>query len=181
MALETKNKISLPLILLFVPVAFASYLFHEFGHWFIGEILGNDMAFSLNYVWPKSGEYIAENHKLYSSIGGPLFTLLLCLLSLLFIELTRSIYFYPIVFFQFFVRFFSLVFGGFRQQDEASIAILSGLGKYTVAIFVILILLLAVWRASHILQISLQKNGLFFAISTASILLVIGTYELFLP
>jgi hypothetical protein len=35
----------LNLILLFIPVAYISYLFHEFGHWSMGEILGNDMAY----------------------------------------------------------------------------------------------------------------------------------------
>jgi hypothetical protein len=43
------------LYLLFIPVAYVSYLFHEFGHWIVGEILGNDMVYSLNFVWAKSG------------------------------------------------------------------------------------------------------------------------------
>lgn len=30
------------IVLLFIPVAFITYLFHEFGHWVVGEILGND-------------------------------------------------------------------------------------------------------------------------------------------
>lgn len=63
----------LKLILLFVPVGFISYLFHEFGHWIIGEILGNDMAYSLNWVWPKSGHYVCAGHGLYVISFFPLF------------------------------------------------------------------------------------------------------------
>jgi len=38
------KKTSIKLFLLFIPVSFASYLFHEFGHWIIGEALGNKMG-----------------------------------------------------------------------------------------------------------------------------------------
>ena len=48
MAKTNDIKINLKLILLFIPVAYASYLFHEFGHWIVGELLGNDMTYSLN-------------------------------------------------------------------------------------------------------------------------------------
>jgi len=175
-----KNRIDLKLILLFIPVAYGSYLFHESGHWIAGEILGNDMSYSLNYVWPKSGQYIGSGHDLYVSMGGPVFTILLSLLFLLVIEKYKTIYAYPVVFFQFYLRFFSIVFGGFSKQDEASISVLAGIGTYTVAIVVLLILLLMVWRASHILRVSLKENGYFVTIGTVCMLMVIGTYEFIL-
>ena len=165
-------------MLLFIPVAFASYLFHEFGHWIIGEVLGNNMVYSLNNVWPQSGHFIDASHEVYSSIGGPAFTILLSLLFLLIIEKYKTIYAYPFVFFQMFMRFFSLVFGGFGQQDEARISAILGLGTYTVAIIVLLILFLIVLRASYLLRISLQKNSYIFTISTLCDLLVIGTYRM---
>ncbi|MEK6780954.1 MAG: hypothetical protein AABY93_04580 [Bacteroidota bacterium] len=171
------NKIDLKLILLFIPIAYGSYLFHEFGHWIVGEILGNDMSYSLNYVWPKSGQYIDSSHDLYVSTGGPAFTILLSLIFLLIIEKYRTIYAYPVVFFQFFCRFFSIVFGGFSKQDEARISVTVGLGTYTVAIVGLLILFLIVWRASHILKVNLKNNGYFFTISTVCQLVAIGTYE----
>lgn len=169
----------LKLFLLFIPVAYASYLFHEFGHWIIGELYGNNMAYSLNGVWPKSGHYIEESHALYSSIGGPVFTILQSLIFLLIIEKYRSVYAFPFVFFAFFIRFFALVFGGFSKQDEAVISTTLGFGDYTFAIIVLSILGLSVWRASRNLKFDLKTLGLFFTMSTLSILLVIGTYELF--
>ena len=166
------------LVLLLIPVAYASYLFHEFGHWIVGEALGNDMYYSLNYVWPKSGHYIDENHYLYVLIGGPAFTILLSIFSLIVIEKYKIIYVYTFTFFQFFMRFFSLVFGGFGKQDEAKISAASGLGTYTAAVIVLLVLLMIVLRASYKLKINLKDNGYLFVFSTLAQLLVIATYEL---
>ncbi|HEX7556013.1 MAG TPA: hypothetical protein VF338_05265, partial [Leptolinea sp.] len=157
--MNTKSKLSFKFMLLFIPVAFASYLFHEFGHWIIGEVLGNNMVYSLNNVWPQSGYFIDPSHEVYSSIGGPAFTILLSLFFLLIIEKYKTIYAYPFVFFQMFMRFFSLVFGGFGQQDEARISAILGLGTYTVAIIVLLILFLIMLRASYLLRINLKKNS----------------------
>jgi hypothetical protein len=166
------------LYLLFIPIAYISYLFHEFGHWIVGEILGNKMVYSLNYVWPKSGHYVDAGNEVLVLIGGPLFTILLAVVSLLILEKYSTIYIYPVLFFQFVLRFFSLVFGGFSQQDEARISAIMDIGSYTVGIFVLLILLLIVIRASYKLKINLKQNGYFFTVSILSQLLVIATYKI---
>jgi hypothetical protein len=178
MTTNAENKLSLKFMLLFIPVAYASYLFHEFGHWVIGEVLGNNMVYSLNNVTPQSGNYIDASHEVYSSIGGPAFTILLSLVFLLIIEKHKNIYAYSVVFFQMFIRFFALVFGGFELQDEARISAIIGLGTFTVAIIVLLILFLIVLRASRLLRINLKKNSYFFTMSTLCNLLVIGTYRM---
>jgi len=86
-ARDTNGKVDLKLILLFIPVAYFSYLFHEFGHWTIGEILGNSMTFSLNNVSPQSGLYIESNHSLWVSLGGPVFTIILAYIFLLIMRI----------------------------------------------------------------------------------------------
>ncbi len=166
-------------MMLFIPVAFASYLFHEFGHWIIGEILGNNMVYSLNNVLPRSGHYITASNDLYVSIGGPAFTILLSLFFLLIIEKYKTMVAYPFVLFQFVLRFLSLVVGGFAKQDEAIISAILGLGTYTVAIIVLLLLFLMVWRASYLLRINWKNNSYLFTLSVVCDLLVIGTYRLF--
>ena len=172
------NRLSLKLILLFIPVAYTSYLFHEFGHWMVGEVLGNKMAYSLNNVWPQNGYYLGANQDLYVSMGGPAFTILLSLLFLLIIERYKTIYAYPVVLFQFVLRFLSLVVGGFAKQDEAIISAILGLGTYTVAIIVLLILFLMVMIASYLLRVDLKKNSYLFTVSTLCDLLVIGSSKL---
>ena len=172
------KKILVILYLLFIPIAYFSYLFHEFGHWIIGEILGNDMIYSLNYVWPKDGHYIDANHNLYVLIGGPAATIFLAMFFLLIIEKYATIYVYPFVLFQLVLRFFSLVFGGFSKQDEAKISSILGVGTYTIGIFVLIILFLMVLRASYKLKIDFKNNSYFFTISILCQLMVIATYEI---
>ena len=176
--MAAENKISVKYYLLLIPIAFFSYLFHEFGHWLVGEILGNDMFYSLNYVWPKAGHYINKSHDLYVSAGGPVFTILLAVFSLFILEKFSSFYAYPVLFFQFVLRFFSLVFGGFTQQDEARVSSLSGLGTFTVGIVILVILLLIVIKASYKLKMDLKHFGYFFTASILSDLIVIATYKL---
>ena len=172
------NKNQLKLYLTFIPVAYFSYLFHEFGHWIVGEMLGNKMVFTLNYVWPKNGHYLHAGDYLLGSIGGPAFTILLALISLLVIEKYEIIYAYPVLFFQMVMRFFSLGFGGFARQDEARISSALGLGTYTLGIIVIIVLFLMVFRASRKLKIDLKQNGYYFTVSILCELMVIGTYKI---
>lgn len=172
------KKLLFKLYLLFIPIAYFSYLFHEFGHWIVGEILGNDMIYSLNCVYPRTGHYLNESQNLYVSIGGPAFTLLLAVISLLILEKYSTVYAYPVLFFQFVLRFFSLVFGGFSQQDEARVSAIMGIGTYTIAIIVLLILLLIVLRGSYKLKVDLKHIGYFFTVSILGQLLVIITYKI---
>ncbi|MGQ7721006.1 hypothetical protein [Melioribacter sp. OK-6-Me] len=136
------------------------------------------MIYSLNYVWPEGGHYLDESHNLYVSIGGPAFTILVAVISLLILEKYSMIYAYPVLFFQFVFRFFSLVFGGFSQQDETRISIIMGIGTYTAGIIVLLILLLIVIRASYKLMIDFKQIGYFFTVGILSHLLVIATYRI---
>jgi len=165
------------LLLLFIPVAYFSYLFHELGHWTVGEMLGNAMTYSLNWVSPKSGQYVGVHDAVFTLMGGPGFTILQALIFLLIIERYKALYAYPFVFFAFFIRFFALVFGGFGKQDEAKISALLSIGPYTVALIVLSVLFLIVWRSSYKLKLELRTNSMFFAVSTACELLVIGTYK----
>ena len=174
-----ESRINLKVALLFIPVAFLTYLFHEFGHWIVGEILGNDMILSLNSAAPRNGSFIGKTHELYSSMGGPVFTILQAIIFLTIIEKTKSIYAFPFVFFAAFSRFFSIVFGGFSLQDEAKISSILNIGTYTVAVIVLLILFLIVRRSSYVLKLNMKATGYYTVLSTLSILMVIGINDLF--
>ena len=82
------------------------------------------------------------------------------------------------MFFAAFSRFFSLVFGEFSRQDEARIAAMLDSGTYSVAIIVLVVLFLIVWRSSLLLKLNLKGIGYYTTLSTLSILLVIGVNEL---
>ena len=165
--------------LLLIPAAYVSYLFHEFGHWSIGELLGNEMAYSLNYAWPKSGGYLHAGDRVLSSMGGPAFSILQSLIALLIIEKYRFLNAYPFAFFPMFSRYFSLLLGGFEKQDEAQIALMLGVWYYLVALIVLVTLTAIVARCSFRLGIGLRENMFVITGSTVCQLLVIGTYKLF--
>lgn len=42
-----ESQIDWKVIIAFIPIAFFTYLFHEFGHWTFGELSGNDMILNL--------------------------------------------------------------------------------------------------------------------------------------
>ena len=171
--MNVDKKVIFWLFLLFIPAAFITYLFHEFGHWFVGELFGNDMVYSLNGVWPRDGHFIKSNHSLYVNLGGPIFTILQSILVLLIIEKYKTIYAYPFVFFPVFTRFFTLILGGFSIQDEAKISASLEIGTYTFALIVLVILLIILLESSYKLKIGLKYNCYFMAISTTCLMLVI--------
>jgi hypothetical protein len=173
----SQKPIDMKFFLLFIPVAFASYLFHELGHWSVGEILGNRMAYSQNYVWAKDGHFVHASDQLYSSIGGPAFSILQSAFALLVIEKYKPLYAYPFAFFPTYSRFFSLCLGGFSKQDEAWISASLGIGTYTVATIVLVILLSIVLWCSFRLKVGIKDNSYVLVASTVCQLLVIGTYK----
>jgi hypothetical protein len=158
----------------FIPIMFFTYLFHESGHWMPGELLGNEMTLSLNNSAPKSGNFLKDSHALWSAIGGPAFTILQALIFLVITKKTKSIYAYSFVFVAVFSRFFSIVFGGISQQDEARIASMLHLNMYLTASIVLLFLFIILWRSSRIMKVNLKAIGYFTTLSTFAILLVIG-------
>ncbi|HAM98443.1 MAG TPA: hypothetical protein DCQ26_07505 [Marinilabiliales bacterium] len=173
-----ESQINWKVAILMMPIAFITYIFHEFGHWTFGELLGNDMTLSLNNSAPQSGYFINESHALWSAVGGPVFTIIQAFVFLLITWITKSIYAYSFTFFAIFSRFFSIVFGGIDLQDEARIASMLGTDKYIIAAAVLTILFLVLWRCSRIMNLNTKAVGYFAVLGTFAILIVIGVNEL---
>jgi hypothetical protein len=174
----SESRITWKAALLMIPAAFFTYLFHESGHWIVGELLGNKMLYSLNNVTPASGSYLHETDGLFVSMGGPAFTILQAVIFLLIIKKTKSVYAYPFVFFAAFIRFFAVLFGGFNRQDEAYISAGLNTGTYTVAAIVLVILSVIVWRSSHLLKLNIKAVGYYTVLSVIATLLVLAAESL---
>ncbi len=174
-----KGQSIMRLMLVLLLSAYASYLFHEFGHWLIGTLLGNKMSMSLNGAWPTSGVYLRESHSLPVRIGGPAFTILRAAVALLIIEKYKTLLAYPFLVFPLVFRVFSLALGEFRAQDEAGISAILGLGQYPVLLVVCTILLGLVWRGSRTLKLNGSIITRFIGASLVSMLMVIATHKLF--
>lgn len=164
-------------IVFILPIAFLTYVFHEFGHWTLGEALGNEMMMTLNSSYPRNGRFMDKTGELWSAIGGPMFTIIQALLFMLITWKTKSIIGYTVVFFAAFSRFFSLVFGGLARQDEAGIARLLGVSEYLVASAVLAILFLILWRCHRMMKLDGKALGYFTVLGVSAILVVIGVYR----
>lgn len=175
-----ESRINWKLAFSILPIGFFTYFFHEFGHWTFGELMGNDMTLSLNNSSPQNGYFISESGALWSAIGGPVFTILQALIFLILTQITRSIYTHLVVFFGVFSRFFSIIFGGISLQDEGRIATMLGINAYLVAMFVLTLLFLILWKSHRIMKLNLKAVGYFTTLSVFVVLLIIGIYELML-
>ena len=173
-----ESQINWKVIIAFIPIVFLTYLFHEFGHWTFGELLGNDMTFSLNNSAPQSRQFISESDALWSAIGGPVFTIFQGLIFLLITWKTKSSIAYSIAFFAVFSRFFSIVFGGINLQDEARIASMLGINKYLIAATVLTILFLILWKCTQLMKFNLKVLGYYVVFGVFAVLIVIGVNEL---
>jgi hypothetical protein len=160
---------------LLLVAAFAHNLFHEFGHWLVGTLLGNPMSMSLNLAWPTSGHYAAGWHAPVVLLGGPGFSILMAAIALAVVVKGGALSAYPFLFVPLYSRAFSLLFGGFDRQDEAAIAAALEIGRYTVAVLVCLILLVLVWRGSRRLAQGPRHLGWWCVGAVAAQLAVIGT------
>jgi hypothetical protein len=169
-----ESRINWKVIIVFIPIAFLTYIFHEFGHWIFGEFSGNDMTISLNNSAPKSGYFMNNSQALWSAIGGPLFTIIQALAFLFVTWKTKSIYAYSVTFLATFSRFFSIIFGGINLQDEARIAAMMGVSKYLIAAIVLTILFLILWKCSRIMKLTMKAIGYFTVLGVVSLLIVIG-------
>jgi hypothetical protein len=174
-----ESKINWKVALIFIPIAFFTYLFHEFGHWLGGELFGNKMILGLNYSTPKSGSFIKESHALWSAIGGPTFTILQALLFSIIVLITKSVYSYAVVYFAVFSRFFSIVFGSLISlQDELRISSILNLNKYIIAILVLIILFLILWRSSKVMKFNFKVVCYYSVVSTCAVLFVIAVNKI---
>lgn len=53
-----ESQINWKVIIAFIPIAFLTFIFHEFGHWTYGELSGNDMTLSFNNSDPGNVYFI---------------------------------------------------------------------------------------------------------------------------
>lgn len=156
------GKITIKYVFFVLIAVFLSCFFHEFTHWFTGEVLGNDMVMTLNNVYPISDTYKNEWNKNIITISAPIFTVLQAVLFYFIIKKNKKIILYPFLFFPFVYRFFAGLANMAGPNDEGRFGQSLGIGLYTISILFCAFLLFLIYKATLQLKLSLKFNVINF-------------------
>jgi hypothetical protein len=139
---------------------FVSFFCHEWAHWAMGELLGNQMAMSLNSSYPVSGNYLKWWHDNVISAAGPLFTIIQAFVFYLVIKKTNNLPWYPFLLMPFIMRLLAMGISFFNANDEARISESAGLGLFTIPLLVCMLLFLPLYSISKKNRYSFKLNAL---------------------
>ncbi|HEU5290748.1 MAG TPA: hypothetical protein VFU05_08915 [Cyclobacteriaceae bacterium] len=118
-----------------------TWIIHEFAHWSVGELLGNNMVMTLNTSYPVNAVYSQPWHEHLISAAGPLITILEAIVFYFLIKKTNSRTFFPFLFTCLYMRTLAGVMNLINLNDEGRLSQALGLGTFTIPFLVFGILL----------------------------------------
>ena len=127
----------------------ATFLLHEYAHWLVGELLGNDMRMRLNVAYPVAGNYLQPWHATVISAAGPIITILQALLVFILLQKRSTHLLFPFLLTPLVMRFLAMVMNVINPNDEGRISESLGLGLFTLPLIVCGVLFVLVYRASR--------------------------------
>jgi hypothetical protein len=146
---------------------FLTFLLHEGAHWATGELLGNEMAMTLNVAYPISRAYIAPWHATVVAAAGPLVTLIQAVVAYAISVRRKSTAAYLFLLAAVVMRVLALGVNVIaRPQDEAKVSLALGLGPLALPLVMCGVLIALAGSAS-------RRNGYsrrFNAISTVAMI-----------
>ena len=160
-------------LIVLVAVVF-TMLFHEFGHYLTGSLLGNTMKMNLNWVTPEGGSYAECWHKPLVYAAGPIFTLVQAFLFLGGLRISQNTLFYPFVLFPAVHRIWPYIVSPASYQDEVKLASHLDWPAWIVVGFLWLVLLAIGWSATRKIKKSRSFVLLTIVLSLLCFLLLIG-------
>jgi hypothetical protein len=173
------NKGSIFNYTLFTALAvFFTFLIHEFAHWGMGELLGNQMTMTLNSANSVTNTYLKEWHTNVVSAAGPLITLLQAVLFYFLNAHNRMERWYPFLVTPFIMRSLAGMVNIVNPNDEGRIGLSLGIGLYTISILLSSSLFYLVHRISRQYNFSQKFNMITFVliILFTSILIMANGY-----
>jgi hypothetical protein len=117
-----------------------TWVLHEFSHWSVGEMLGNDMVMTLNSGYPKSGSYAGSWDATIISAAGPIVTMIQASVFYFLLERKSEVFLFPFVLSCFYMRLLAGVMNVINLNDEGRVSEDLGLGTFTLPVLVIGIL-----------------------------------------
>lgn len=162
---QLNPRINLTYVLVTMVAVFLTWLFHEFAHWCVGEILGNEMVMTLNTCYPKSGRYLADWHSMAISAAGPLVTILQALIFYFLLKKSNSSVLFSFLLTALYMRALAGIMNFINLNDEGRISDALGLSSFTLPFIVFGILFYLVYSI-------VTNKGLAAKFVTATILLI---------
>lgn len=145
--------------ILITPLAvLSSWLLHELAHYFTGELLGYDMAMTLNKSYPVNGSYNKNSHYHLISAAGPLVTLLEAFLVYFLMRRGRNYLLYPFLFTCFYIRLMAAIISFFNPNDEARISKALGIGTFTLPLLIVALLFYLVYQIAKDYAVTKKFN-----------------------
>ncbi|MBQ4822415.1 hypothetical protein [Aquimarina sp. MMG016] len=153
-----KRSINISYILITGLAVVLSFFFHELAHFFAGKLLGYDMGMTLNSAFLLDGEYKTVWHNQLVSAAGPIFTIIVSFIFFYIIRKTNNRYWYPFLFFGFYMRSMAMFISVIEPNDEARISAWLGLGNWILPLTVCFTLLFLVIKTSKEQRYTIKFN-----------------------
>lgn len=131
-----RESIGISYVIVTAVAVITTWLVHEFAHWSVGELLGNNMVMTLNTSYPVSAHYHEPWHQHMISAAGPLITILEAITFYFLIRKTGNQSFFPFLLTCLYMRTLAGVMNLLNLNDEGRISQAIGLGAFTIPFIV---------------------------------------------
>lgn len=148
------QKITLKYILITLIAVAATWILHELAHWLTGELLGYDMAMTLNGGYPVTREYSRNWHKMAVDVAGPVITIIEAVIAWMLIKKKNYIMLFPFLATCFYMRLLAGGMNAINLNDEGRISNELGLGTYTIPVLVSAFLFILVYNICRTKQLT---------------------------
>ncbi len=147
--IQKKEQFSITIKYLFIcgTAVLFSWLLHEFAHWCAGEVLGNNMAMTLNTSYPESGNYVANSHEILVSAAGPIATLIQAFVVYTLFKRSSTNFLFPFLLTCLYMRVLAGALNTINLNDEGRISKALNIGTYTLSVIVVSILFYLTYKA----------------------------------
>lgn len=169
------NSIGIKYIIVTGLAVILTWLLHEFSHWAMGTLLGNNMAMTLNQSFPISGEYFKSWHYQLTSAVGPIITIIEAIVIYILMRHSHKAILYSTLFACFMCRFGATLLSFRNPNDEARISQYLGIGTFTLPIIVTLFLLFLLILTTLKYKFSFRFVFLNFVLTTFFISCIVAT------
>ena len=131
---------NLNLVLTTLMAVVLTWTLHEFAHWGVGELLGNEMVMTLNACYPKSGLYAQPWHASLISAAGPMATLIQAIVFYFLLRGRADNSLFPFLLSCVYMRVVAGIMNFINLNDEGRISKDLGLGTFALPIIISAIL-----------------------------------------